>query len=308
MASISWGFLSTARINGALLYAGLKPHAVASRSLKRAEQYAQACGIPFFYGSYEDLLANPDIDAVYVSLPNALHISWVYKALEAGKHVLCEKPLSANPEAVDHAYALAKEHNLLLREAFMWRYLPQTRLLKRLLDEKHVGAPKLVRATFSFFLHDKDDVRLQQELDGGSLMDLGCYGVNAARLVAGSEPVSGYAEKVFAESGVDLSCFALLKFPQSLVAQIDCSFAMPSREKLEIICSEGMICVRDPWRGIRPRIEVTVENTTKYLYPDVEDPYLAQIKAFERDMFSPSALQQSHIDATGQAAAIKLFQ
>src|SRR5919201_1727956 len=194
------GILSTARINRLVIPpAQASPEVellgVASRSLERATAYAEEWSIPHPYGSYAELLADPHIEAVYISLPNALHVEWSIRALEAGKHVLCEKPLSRHPEEVERAFDAADRAGRLLMEAFMYRHNPQTKRLKELVDEGAIGELRVVRSSFSFTLEELGNVRMRPELDGGSLMDVGCYCVSGSRLLLG-EPELVAAQQV----------------------------------------------------------------------------------------------------------------
>jgi D-xylose 1-dehydrogenase (NADP+, D-xylono-1,5-lactone-forming) len=196
--TLRWGLLSTAKINDRFL-AGCADSdqtevtAVASRDAERARRYSQEHRIRTSHGRYEALLEDPEVDAVHISLPNGLHVEWSQRALRAGKHVLCEKPMGRDPVATAAAFDVAAEHERVLMEAFMYRHHPQTERLTELVAQGAVGALHLVRATFSFPLGDDNDVRLSRALDGGALMDVGCYCVSAARLLAG-EPVAVSAE------------------------------------------------------------------------------------------------------------------
>ena len=188
------GLLSTARINDAILAAAAESDrvdvvAVASRDGERARLYADEHGIARAHGSYEALLEDSDVDAIYVSLPNALHHEWTMSALEAGKHVLCEKPYSRDPADVEQAFATARSAGLVLMEAFMYRHHPQTHAIAALVRDGALGKLLSVRSTFTFPLASLTDVRARPELAGGALMDVGCYCVSGSRLIAG-EPVS----------------------------------------------------------------------------------------------------------------------
>jgi predicted dehydrogenase len=184
MMALQWGVLSTARINDAFL-AGVAASqrgrvlAVASRDADRARAYAAERQIERAYGDYEALLADPDVQAVYISLPNGLHLDWTRRALQAGKHVLCEKPLGRRAADVAAAFELAAREDRLLMEAFMYRHNPQTARLRSLVADGAIGRLRLIRASFSFPLADAGDVRLSRGLDGGGLMDVGCYCVNS---------------------------------------------------------------------------------------------------------------------------------
>ena len=203
---MKWGLLSTANINRKLLE-GVRGTdeatvvAVASRDRSRAEAFAREHGIERALGSYEELLADPEVEAIYIPLPNSLHVPWSVRALEAGKHVLCEKPLTRRPAEAEEAFAVAERSGRLLAEGFMWRHHPQTRRLRELLDQGVIGRLRLVRASFSFPLGDPEDIRLNAELDGGGLMDVGCYCVSGVRFVAGAEPERVSAEQVLRGQG-----------------------------------------------------------------------------------------------------------
>ena len=255
---MSWGLLSTARINDALLDAAPEMFvAVGSRSAARAEAYASEKGIARWHGSYEGLLADPDVDAVYVSLPNGLHAEWSIRALEAGKHVLVEKPFSARADEVERAFDVADAQGLVLSEAFMWRHHPQAARLAELARE--LGPVRLVRASFSFPLGRPGDVRWDPELAGGALMDVGCYCVSGARLLCG-EPrgVRGFA--VRPDDGVDSRFVGIMTFPTGALATFDCGFDLPARDSLEVVCEGGTIFLDDPWHGREPVIEVDGER------------------------------------------------
>ena len=245
------GLLSTAKINGALL--GAEPHgveitAVASRDGARAQAYAEEHGIARSHGSYEALLADDAIDAVYISLPNGLHHEWTLKAIEAGKHVLVEKPYTRRAAEAAEAWDAAARAGLVLMEAFMWRHHPQAAVARSLVEDGAVGRLSLIRATFSFSLREPGNVRLAPDLDGGALMDVGCYCVSGARLLAG-EPEQVFGEQVLGESGVDLSFYGTLRFPGDVVAQFDASFALPERQRLEAVGDGGTLVLEAPWRA-----------------------------------------------------------
>ena len=248
---VRWGFLSTAKINDLVLSGARKSDrlevaAVASRDRGRSEAYARERGIPRAHGSYEALLEDSEIDAVYISLPNALHVEWSIRALEAGKHVLCEKPLDRKPQRVEEAFDAADRAGRFLMEGFMYRHHPQMTRLRELVEDGAVGELRAIKAVFSFALRRLDDVRLRPDLDGGSLMDVGCYCVSGARYLAG-EPVAAAGEQVLAPSGVDVRFAGILRFPGDVVAHFDCAFDVPARSELEAACSEGTLRVPDPW-------------------------------------------------------------
>ena len=245
------GLLSTANINE-MLIAGAPDEvelaAVGSRDAARAEEYAREHRITRAHGSYEALLADDDLDAVYISLPNRLHHEWTLKALAAGKHVLCEKPYSRRPNEVEEAWDAADAAGLVLMEAFMYRHHPQAEKARALVADGAIGRLRAIRATFSFRLLDHSNIRMAAELDGGALMDVGCYCVSGARLLAG-EPEHVFAEQVVGPTGVDVDLLGTMRFPNDVIAQFDASFSLPKRQRLEAVGEEGTLVVEAPWRA-----------------------------------------------------------
>ena len=304
---IRFGILSTARINR-LVLAGARESdrvevaAVASRDLARAEAYAREWGIERAYGSYEELLADPDLDAVYNPLPNSLHVEWSIQALEAGKHVLCEKPLSRRPEDVERAFDVADRTGRLLTEAFMYRHNPQTARLKELVAGGAIGELRVVRAAFSFTVGDKNNIRLAADLDGGALMDVGCYCVSGSRLLAG-EPESVFGSSV-TESGVDTVFAATMTFPGEVIAQFDCGFTLPMRDELEAVGSEGSIFLDDPWHCRNPAIEVRREGGVELLELEPVDSYRLELENLADAIRGDGEVLLGRDDAVHQARAI----
>src|SRR5690242_16810903 len=214
---VKWGIVSTADINRKVIPgAKASPHVdlvgVASRRQERADAYAQKWGIPHAYGSYDALLEDPEIEAVYISLPNTMHCEWSIRAVEAGKHVLCEKPLTRHADEAKEAFDAADRAGRLLSEAFMYRHNPQTAKLAELVAGGAIGELRIVRSAFSYSLYDADNIRLRTDVEGGSLMDVGCYCVSGSRLLAG-EPESVYGQAYIGPSGTDWVFTALMRFP-----------------------------------------------------------------------------------------------
>jgi xylose dehydrogenase (NAD/NADP) len=259
MSMTRWGFLSTARINDALLggiaaVPDAQALAVGSRDAIRAQEYARANGIERSYGGYDELLADPDVEIVYVSLPNGMHVEWSRRALEAGKHVLCEKPLSRSVAEVEQLFDLAAEHGLHLSEAFMYRHHPQTKRLKQLVDDGAIGSLRLIRGTFSFNCAPGDP-RLLAGMEGGGLMDVGCYPVSMSRYLAG-EPERVSAEQQLGGDGVDVVLAGVLRFPGGVIAHFDSGLAMPHRREIEVVGSTGVLRVANPWHPEPDGIEL----------------------------------------------------
>ena len=306
---IRWGILSTARIaqriiDGARLSESARIMAVGSRDLARARAFADQHGIERAHGSYEELLADPEVDAVYIPLPNSLHVEWSVKALEAGKHVLCEKPLSRDPAQVELAFDTAERTERVLMEAFMWRFHPQTDEIVRLVRSGAVGSLRHVRAAFGFAELAPGNVRLQTALDGGALMDVGCYCVSALRLLCGEpERVSG--EQVSGGDGVDIRFVAALRFPGDVLGTFDCGMDVARRAWLEIVGSEATINVPMPWQTWPgPEILITREDDVERIVPLAVDPYAAELDDMAAAIAGERAPRLGRADALGQARTI----
>jgi D-xylose 1-dehydrogenase (NADP+, D-xylono-1,5-lactone-forming) len=304
-----WGLLSTARINDKFIEGVTQSResavlAVASRDRTRAEQYASQRGIERAYDSYDALLADPDIDAVYISLPNSLHLEWAGRALEAGKHVLCEKPLSRREADVRTAFDLAERHDRVLMEAFMYRHHPQTARAVELVASGAIGRLRLIRAAFSFHFDDPADVRLSAELDGGALMDVGCYCVNGARLLAGEpELVSG--TQVLGGDGVDVAFSGWMRFAGDVIAHFDSGLILDDRFDLEVVGEEGSLFVADPWHCAAPYIELRRAHATEPIEVPAGNPYGLEADNLAAAIRGEAAPLLGRADAEGQARAIE---
>ncbi len=237
--TLRWGILSTANIGRAAVIPAIQASrngrvmAVASRDAARAAAFAAQAGIPTSLGSYDALLADPAIDAVYIPLPNSLHHSWTIRAAEHGKHVLCEKPLALTPDECLEMEAAARANGVQLMEAFMYRFHPRTTRVVELVRAGAIGQLKAIRSTFTFRLTRPDNIRLRPELGGGALMDVGCYCVNVSRTIAGTEPTHVQAWAEWTPSGVDGRLVGTLFFPDNVTAQFDCALNLERREWFE---------------------------------------------------------------------------
>jgi predicted dehydrogenase len=250
---LNWGLLSTARINNALIpplraSKRNKLVAVASRSQENADTYAKKKRISRSYGSYEALLADPEIDVIYNPLPNHLHAEWTIKAVEAGKHVLCEKPLALTVQEVDAMQAAARKQGRVVMEAFMYRHHPQTLKVQELVKSGSLGTLKLIRGSFSFMLSREGDVRLDPAMGGGSIWDIGCYPISYARSVLGENPLEVFGWQVTGPTGIDETFVGQMRFGHDVYAQFDCSFAIPFHSFMEIIGSEGTVNIPVPFK------------------------------------------------------------
>ena len=299
---IRWGLLGTGNITRKLLKGARQSDevdvvAVGSRTADRARTFADANGIGRAHGSYEALLADPGVDAVYISLPNSLHHEWTLASLAAGKHVLCEKPYTRRPAEVDEAFDAADHAGLVLEEAFMWRHTPQVRRLQELLPR--IGPLRTIRSTFSYVIDTETDVRVSATLDGGSLMDVGCYCVSGARLVAG-EPERVMAEQMLDSNGVERRMSGLMRFPGDVMASFTCGFDSTTHETLEVIGQDGRILLPDPWHSTTGRLylddeEIRVEPT---------NPYRLELEDVGAAIRGERAPLLGRADALGQARTI----
>jgi D-xylose 1-dehydrogenase (NADP+, D-xylono-1,5-lactone-forming) len=277
--------------------------AVASRDGARAEAFAAEHGLGRAHGSYEALLADPDVDAVYVPLPNSLHVPWSIRALRAGKHVLCEKPLTRRPEDAQAAFDAAEQADRVLAEAFMWRHHEQARRLRELVRDRVVGNLRLIRAAFSFDLRKAGDVRLQGSLDGGGLMDVGCYCVSAMRLLGGEpERVSG--RQLIGGEDVDVRFAGTLTLPGGVLGSFDCGLDMVDRSELEVIGDGGSLFVGDPWHSLETVIEVRRPDGTERIEIARRDPYACELEDFAAAVAGERPHPFGRDDAVGQARTI----
>ncbi|MGZ4214845.1 MAG: Gfo/Idh/MocA family protein [Solirubrobacteraceae bacterium] len=306
---IRWGIMSTARINskfleGARQSSALEILAVASRERETAERYAAENGIERAYGGYDALLADPDVDAVYISLPNSMHVEWSVRALEAGKHVLCEKPLGRRAADVNRAFDVADREGRLLMEAFMYRHNPQTRRLVELVRDGAVGRVRLIRSAFSFAEADPANVRLTTALDGGALMDVGCYCVSGSRLIAG-EPQRVGAEQVAGGDGVDIVFAATMRFADDVLAHFDAGLALNTRDELEVVGDEGSLFLDDPWHCLEPVIEMRRHDTCERIEIEVVNSYRLEAENMSAAIRGEAPLLLDRADALGQARTIE---
>ncbi len=306
---VRWGIISTAHINrlvipGAHASAKVDLVGVASRDRARAEAYAREWGIERAYGSYEDLLADPEIEAVYISLPNTLHCEWSIRAVEAGKHVLCEKPMSRHPEDVEAAFDAAERAGRFISEAFMYRHNPQSARLTELVADGAIGELRLVRSVFGYSLYDTENIRLQADLEGGSLMDVGCYCVSGSRLLAG-EPESVFGRARIGETGTDWVFTGSLQFPGGVLGLFDCGTALAERDELEAIGSEGALFLDDPWHCRTPVIELRRDGAVERIELDPVDSYRLELENLSDAIRGEAGLLLGRADAVAQANVLE---
>lgn len=292
---IRWGIISTANIGLKRVIPAIQASrngevvAVASRSLEKAQDFAAQTGIPRAYGSYEELIADPEIDAIYNPLPNSEHAAWSIRCAEAGKPTLCEKPLASNADEAQTMVDAFAERGVLFAEAFMYRFHPQTQQVLKMVTAGAVGTVTAIQATFCFPVADEDDIRLSKPLAGGALMDVGCYCVNVIRLMTGEEPEWVHAAARFGErSQVDEALAGVMRFPSGVIAHFDCGLRSFRTHTYEIRGTRGRIHVGEAfvmeagagtiirhWQGTRyDEIDIAPANHYTLMAEDFADALL----------------------------------
>ena len=250
--AIKWGVMGNATIARVCMIPAIQKssngcvHALATRSPSQARQVAADHQIDQIYDSYDALLADAATDAVYIALPNHLHHPWAIKALKAGKHVLCEKPLACSAKEAQQMAAVAEDCGRYLMEAFMYRFHPRSRRIKHLVTEGRIGTPCLVRSAFCFRMGQKDwinekNARLKPEMGGGALLDVGCYSVSAARWFLGAEPTQVQAQAIYDPGGVDVHMVGTMRFADTALATFEASFISALQQTFTIVGREGAI-------------------------------------------------------------------
>lgn len=271
-------------------------HAVASRSLARAETFAKAQGIGVAHGSYEALLADPSVQAVYIATPHTEHLEWILKAAAARKHILCEKPLTLNAAQAREAIAACKQAGVLLMEAFMYRCHPQIAKLRQLLGSGMLGEIRQVQATFSFNApYDPEHRLFNPMLAGGGILDVGCYTTSVARLIAGASQGLAFEDPEYLEgvavmhpeTGVDILASATLRFPSGLLAQLSCGVGCFQESVVRVYGTDGWLLMTDPFVS---NVDGGVSRLQMYLSgakcPDMLRVESGPLYALEADAFA----------------------
>jgi predicted dehydrogenase len=311
-APFRWGILGVARINrslvGPLSANGHQLLAIASRSIDRARSYAEAHTIARAYGSYEALLADADLDAVYIPLPHSMHVQWAALAAAAGKHVLVEKPMSLDGAGVRTLQAAARQHGVVITEAFMYRHHPLVAKVRELAHDGTIGRLQGVRGTFSFVLDRPTDTRFDPDHGGGSLWDVGCYPVSFARTIVGARPVSVQALARWSPNGIDLSFFGQVLFPDDVVAQVHSSFESPFKTEMEVVGSDGRLLIRRPFKP-EPIETIEVTKAAGTFTVTVEGPPLYQgevddVRAAAREGRPPLVTLEDSLDNVDTLTAL----
>ncbi len=292
---LRWGLLSTARINRRLIPAMRASNraelvAVASRDAERARSYAAEWQIPRAHGSYEALLADPEVDAVYISLPNGLHVEWAVAAARAGKHVLCEKPLATSVGGCDEIISAAAAAGVVVAEASMHLYHPLMHKARELVQGGVLGRVALARGSFSFLLDRPGDVRWRPELDGGSLWDVGSYPVSFIRWTLG-EPQELFGWQQLAPAGVDGTFAGLLRYESGVLGAFDCGFCGQYRLQAEVVGSEAVLTIERPY-ALDPssRLLLRRGHDEEEIPVATADPYQCEIEALASAAFDGEPL------------------
>ena len=306
---IRWGILSTANIGRVAVIPAIQSSkngvvtAVASREAQKGAEFATKMGIQKSYGSYEALLDDPDIDALYIPLPNSLHYEWTIKAARAGKHILCEKPLALSAMQCQEMDAAAKQYGVELMEAFMYRFHPRSEKVIELVRAGALGPLQMIQSSFTFKLSRPDNIRLQADLGGGALMDVGSYCVNISRTLAGNEPVAVQAAAHWAASGVDAQMAGTLCFASGLMAQFDCALTMARRESFTAAGTDGYFYAPAAFLPGKEDIELfeyRERETTRHSFSGC-DEYQLMV-----EHFSDCILKQEHPRYSALEAAANL--
>ena len=302
---IRWGLLSTAAINDWMIgpmrqAARSELVAVASRNTQKARAYAADKGIPRAYGSYEELLADPEVDVIYNPLPNSLHCEWTVKAAAAGKHVLCEKPLVLTLDDLDRVEAAAADYNVTIFEAFSYLHHPQMNTVRAMVAEGKLGELQLITGWHAFYLppHDRGNIRLNPALGGGALWDVGIYPVSQSILLAGAGlPVEVWGCQMKGESGVDLAMSGQMRFSNGVMAHIWGGMRTPERYGLHVVGSEGSLVTDNP--SIRPGTEgndqrmifSTSDGRAETIITPAKDAYQTEVEMMEACLLDGAAPQ-----------------
>jgi predicted dehydrogenase len=310
---LNWGIMSTARIAEKAVIPAIRTVknnqvvAIASRDLARATSFAAKLEIPKAHGSYQDLLNDRDVQAVYIPLPNSEHKEWTIKALEAGKHVLVEKSFALSADDAQEMVSSALEHGLILMENFMYRYSSRFDKVMEMVRKGELGKLKLIQSSFSWNLTNPDDIRLSANLGGGSLLDLGTYCVNIQRQLAGREPVAVSCRFYQGNTTVDLQAAGSLYFGDQLESQFFCSFAAAGQQYTRIVGTEGVLELPHSFNngGEKTEAILTKGNETKRLSFKTENDYKSLLEHFYQVVISRESPRFPLADAVNQMLVLE---
>jgi predicted dehydrogenase len=311
MRKVRWGILSTAKIGTEQVIPAMQQGrhseivAISSRTLEKAQFEAERLGIPAAYGSYQELLDDPEVEAVYNPLPNHMHVSWSVRALDKGKHVLCEKPIAMSSVEADELVAAARANpHLKVMEAFMYRHHPQWLAAVKLIREGQIGALKTVQSFFSYFNEDPENIRNIKEMGGGGLMDIGCYPISVSRLVFGAEPVRAFGVVDFdPRFQTDHIASAILQFGEG-TSSFTCSTQLTPYQRVHLLGDRGRIEIEIPFNAPPDnpcRIWLQKEGSPEEIEFETCDQYTAQ-----GDVFSKAILEDTDVPTPISDAAANM--
>jgi len=311
---VNWGIVSTARIGIDWVIPAInktangKVVAIASRDESKARKVAQSFGISAYYGEYSELLESKDVDAVYISLPNSMHHKWTIQAAENRKHVLCEKPLGLNTRESEEMTEACRRADVRLCENFMYRYYPHIIKLKELIDAGRIGKISLIKSAFTFKLDDPNDIRLNKELGGGSLYDVGCYCVNVSRMLAGCEPIQVQATAHIHANGVDDVFVGIMKFPNDEIALFDSGFQTMLRHPIEVVGNKGTLEIPAAFEPgfVKPEI-VSKGDITETIACQIVNPYLLLAEDFADSILNDREQLYSVSDSLNNMRALDML-
>ncbi|MDQ0229409.1 Gfo/Idh/MocA family protein [Metabacillus malikii] len=312
MSVVRWGILSTARIGReqvipAINRSKLAEVAAIASGRETVKEVAAELNIPKTYSTYEELLADPEIDAVYIPLPNHLHKQWVIEAAKHGKHVLCEKPATLDSDDTAEMTAICRQNDVKFMEAFMYQFHPMNQRVKEIIASGEIGDIKIVRSSFSFYLSDREtNIRMKKEMGGGALYDIGCYCIHAIRTVTGSEPERLKASaNICPESGVDLTTTVQMTLENGIQAIFDCSFDMYGGQFYEVVGTKGKIRVpyafRPDQHGNGEGIVIIESN-----HEERTETFPADIYVLEIDHLSGAIIEDKDPIYTGEQAVLNM--
>ncbi|WP_426450295.1 Gfo/Idh/MocA family protein [Paenibacillus sp. S-38] len=284
-SQVKWGVLGYARIAKTSVIPGIlqsdnaQLYAIASGSEEKRQEVRDTYEGTKVYESYEKLLDDPEVQAVYIPLPNSMHKEWAIAAMNRGKHVLCEKPIALNGEECDEMIAAAEKNGVYLMEAFMYRYTDRVRKLQEVVRSGEIGEIRYIHSAFRFLLNRPNTIKVQPELGGGSLYDVGCYPVNFIGMITGETAESCVSQSV-QEHGVDVLFSAVLKYPSGIVASINSGFNAFGQMNSEIVGTKGRIEIPDTFLGTAGKITVVTEEGSREIEVTESDRYTLEVTDF----------------------------
>jgi predicted dehydrogenase len=314
MRLIRWGILSTAKIGVEHLIPAIRKsetgmvHAIASRDGQKAAEIAGKLNIPVSYGSYEEMLADESIDAIYNPLPNHLHVPWTIKAMEAGKHVLCEKPVAMDSSEADSLLQKTREYpDLKIMEAFMYRFHPQWEEILSLISKGEIGTLESIHSVFTYYNDDPENIRNRPHMGGGGLMDIGCYCISVSRLLFGKEPDRVYGKiDIDPGFGVDRKASGILSFGDK-TATFTCSTKIESSQKVVVYGSNGIIEVSTPFNpqcDEEAQVQLLKNGERRTIQTEAVDQYSLQVDAFNNSILNDTTVPTPLEDAVANMKVI----